>query len=302
MRTALLGCKWTTLDLLEDLAHSQAVQLDVVVTLGRDEAERAGAAGYIGADLLDRARSSGTDVHGVESYGLSTAADTAFFRQAGIDVLLVIGWERLIPPKALDLLGVMACGMHGSPHGLPRGQGRSPLNWSLLTGRRRFVASLFRYDAGVDAGDVIGSRTFEINAFDTIATLHVKNRIAMQQLVERHLPRIAAGGVIGQAQPDEEPSYYPRRRPEDSGIDWRLPTAAIYDLVRAVTLPYPPAFCFQGGTRIEIIEAYPFGGDLSPATVAPGTIVDVSPSTGTFFVKTRDGSLHVRRSNGVDAA
>lgn len=300
MRIGLLGCKWTTVDLLDALDASGVVSVDVVVTLDAAAAAGAQVAGSHVDELLARARGGGRETYVARSYPLADPSDREFFAGAGIDVLLVIGWERLVPPEVLDSLGTMACGMHGSAYGLPRGRGRSPLNWSLITDRRRFVTSLFRYDPGVDAGDVLASRTFEINDFDTIESLHIKNRIAMQQLVEGHVARLAQGAQPAvRPQADEEPSYYPRRRPEDSAIDWARPTREIYNLIRAVTAPYPSAFCDAVGNRLEILEAFPFDGDLFASSVAPGTVVDVSRTSGTFVVKTVDGSLHVRRFGGV---
>jgi methionyl-tRNA formyltransferase len=100
-------------------------------------------------------------------------------------------------------------------------------------------------------------------------------------------------------QPAGEPSYYPKRTPEDGLIDWRASTHVIDRLIRAVQPPYPGAFAYLDGRRIGISAAQPFDAGLFADGTSPGTIVDVSPASGTFVVKTVDGSLLVTRFDGI---
>jgi methionyl-tRNA formyltransferase len=301
LRLAILGSKGTTLDLIAGLERAGAWPISAVVTLNPESAARNNVAYFRGADIAAFCGASGIPCHEVRSYGLSDPADAAFFDQAHFDLLCVLGWERLIPDAILRMLGKFACGMHGSAFGLPRGRGRSPMNWSIITGQDRFITYLFRYTPGMDDGDIIGSRVFEINAHDTIETLHQKNRIAMLQVLTESLPKIAAGDVVFTPQPSGEPSYYPKRVPEDGLIDWRASTRAIHRLIRAVAPPYPGAFAYLDGRRIGISAAQPFDATLFAPDVAAGMIVDVSVARGTFVVKTVDGSLLVTQFDGVAA-
>lgn len=293
MKTALLGCKGTTLDLLNDIVSQASIDIDQVVTLPESLAKRNGVAFYRGAELTSYCRAHEIPVHPVRSYNLKHAEDVRFFEEARIELLLVLGWERLIPDDVLGALGKFACGMHGSPYGLPKGRGRSPLNWSLIKGHSKFVTYLFRYNQAVDAGDVIGFKVFEINPFDNIASLHAKNRIAMHQLLKVYLPMIEAGTVQPWPQPPDQPSYYPKRTPEDGAIDWSRTTDEIYNLVRAISPPYPPAYSHHAETIVYVTEAYPFDQDLFDNHIEPGTVVDVSVALDQFVVKTGDGSLLV---------
>ncbi|MCK5595905.1 MAG: hypothetical protein KAJ04_00525, partial [Candidatus Eisenbacteria sp.] len=74
------------------------------------------------------------------------------------------------------------------------------------------------------------------------------------------------------------------------------------NLVRAVAPPYPAAFCFHEGRKLLVLEAYPFDSWLFEQGIEPGTVVDVSRSLGSFVVKTTDGSLVVKCSEGVDVS
>jgi len=302
LKLAILGSKGTTLDLIAGLHQAGTCPIDAVVTLNADTARRNNVAFFRGSDIAAYCGEGGIRLYETRSYGLSDPADLAFFERERFDLLCVLGWERLIPPDVLGMLGKFACGMHGSAFGLPRGRGRSPMNWSIITGQSRFITYLFRYTPGIDDGDIVGSRVFEINEHDTIESLHQKNRIAMLQLLSECLPKIAAGEVAFAPQPPGLPTYYPKRIPEDGLIDWTASTQAIHRLIRAVAPPYPGAFAHCEGRRIGILAAQPFDAALFPPSIAGGTIVDVSTARRSFVVKTADGSLLVTEFDGIPAS
>jgi len=301
LKIAILGSKGTTLDLIAGLHGTGAGPLGAVITLNAASAARNQVAFFRGSDIAAYCAGAGIPCYEAQSYGLSDAADQSFFARERFDLLCVLGWERLVPEAVLRTLGKFACGMHGSAFGLPRGRGRSPMNWSIITGQDRFVTSLFRYTPGMDDGDILGSRVFEINAHDTIETLHQKNRIAMLQVLTECLPKIASGEAVLTPQRDGAPSYYPKRIPEDGLIDWTASTRAIHRLIRAVAPPYPGAFAHLDGRRLGILAAQPFDAGLFASNVAAGTIVDVSVAAGRFVVKTVDGSLLVTEFDGIAA-
>jgi len=301
MKIGILGCKGTTLDLLHGLNFA-GIDIHQVVTLPEPVAQKNRVAFFRGGDIEELCNTQGIPCHTVISYNLKRDEDLAFFQETKLDLLLVIGWERLVPNQALKSLGRFACGMHGSPFGLPKGRGRSPMNWSLITGHKRFVTYLFRYTPGTDDGDVIGFKVFDINEHDTIASLHHKNRVAMGLLVRTYLPQIADDTVRFIPQPAEEPSFYPKRTPEDGIVDFYRATNDIHRFVRALAPPYPGAFCKSGTRELRILAAQPFDSALFPSDVEPGTILDVSIAEETFVVKTLDGSLLVSQFTGLDAA
>lgn len=295
-RIGLLGSKGTTLDFLAAFEAETGRRLTHLFTLS-DASKAAGAVAFYSREALI-AEARGLEVHEIRSYTLAAEADRSAFAAADLDVLFVIGWERLVPPDVLRTVRRGAYGMHGSPYGLPRGRGRSPLNWAILQGHRHFVTSLFRYSDGVDDGDVLDSQVFGIGERDDIGVLHLKNRVAMLKLAARHLSRILDGTAIHAPQPTEPPSFYPKRAPEDGGIDWNASSGAIDRLVRAVAPPYPGAFCGYAGARIVVTSGQPFETAMFPGGIAPGTILDVSPSMDMIVVKTGDGSYLVRTYDG----
>lgn len=294
-RIGIVGTKFTTLDLLADLEKSDH-RVSHIITLPRSIATRNCVSGYV--DLRGYAGEKSLQLHLARTYALSDAEDQHAISQWKLDVLLVIGWERLIPETILASLTSGAFGMHGSPWGLPRGRGRSPMNWALITGEKQFRTHLFKLDASVDGGQFVDCIEFEILPFDTIETLHFKNRVAMFRLLQRHMDSIMRGRLTLQEQ-SVTPTFFPKRAPDDGAVDWECSADEVYNLVRALTHPYPGAFTYLGPRRLNLWNAQPLGrlGDYRSAR--PGEVVETGAS-GPFAVRCGSGTLLVTRWEWAD--
>ncbi|GAG17414.1 unnamed protein product, partial [marine sediment metagenome] len=237
------GCKNVTKDCIENLIEG-GYRINNLITLSPEQGERFQVAGYM--DLKKFADENNIGVYYPEKYSLKSEKDQKEIKKAGLDLLICMGWQRLIPKWLLEGLSIGACGMHGSSEPLPKGRGRSPMNWSLIEGKKRFLTHLFFYDERVDSGDIIGVKEFDINYFDTAETLHYKNRICLNRLLLQHLPKILDKTIEVTSQSKEGATYYPKRTPKDGIINWKETTENIYNLIRAVTKPFPGAFSFLG--------------------------------------------------------
>lgn len=98
---AVAGCKHTTRDLIEGLVRL-GYEIRFCLTLDRDLADRNKVAGYM--DLSDFLKSKGIKRIGASSYSLNNESDQESLSSLGIDLLLVMGWQRLIPAWLLDRL------------------------------------------------------------------------------------------------------------------------------------------------------------------------------------------------------
>jgi methionyl-tRNA formyltransferase len=207
------------------------------------------------------------------------------------DLLIVVGWNRLIPKKILKLFPLGAIGIHGSSELLPKGRGRSPINWSIIEGKKKFMTQLFFLDEGADAGNIIDFFEFNITEMDDCKTVYYKNAMTAVILLERHLFSILNNKVKSQPQIGK-PTFYPKRTPADGIIDWSKDCFVIYNLVRAVTHPYPGAFGHIGKNKVMIWRAHPFDFKIDDSNKAPGEVVEVFPDKN-FLVKTGNGLLLV---------
>jgi UDP-4-amino-4-deoxy-L-arabinose formyltransferase/UDP-glucuronic acid dehydrogenase (UDP-4-keto-hexauronic acid decarboxylating) len=287
---ALFGCKATTLFLLDNLDLPYPVRH--LITITPEAGQKHKVADYL--DLKAAAEARGIQVYQAKYYSLKHEDDLAHIKGLGIDLAFVMGWQRLIPAPVLSSLKIGAFGMHGSSMNLPLGRGRSPMNWSIIEGRQAFYTNLFRYDPGVDSGDVVDTFKFQISAHDTAETMHFKNTLAMKYLIQQNIDKLVRNDFKLTKQDDSIPaSYYPKRNPEDSLINWEQDVHVLERFIRAVTRPFNGAFTFSGEHKISIWEAqvfavHDFGYENWPA----GTVVAVFES-GKFLVKCFGGLLLV---------
>jgi methionyl-tRNA formyltransferase len=111
-----------------------------------------------------------------------------------------------------------------------------------------------------DAGDIVGKRVVPIGFEDTALLLFGKLCLAAGGLLDELLPLMIEGKAPRVRQDLTAGSYFGGRRPEDGRISWSWPAERIYNLIRAVTDPYPGAFCdMPDGSRLMVWWGIPDG-------------------------------------------
>lgn len=143
---------------------------------------------------------------------------------------------------------------------VPEYRGGSPLNWQIINGEKTAGLSVLAMTEGIDDGPVLASTEIQITDDDDIASMHAKANAAFPPLVIEAITKIdrywgdciKAGPDIpspGTPQDEKRAIYRLQRNDTDGAIDWHRMTARqVFDLVRAVTTPYPGAH--SNGTRI----------------------------------------------------
>ena len=224
----------------------------------------------------------------VSNYSLKDPEDKKQLLSLNIDILLVLGWQRLIPQWLIEHCNVTTIGAHGSPFGIVEGRGRSPQNWSLILDKHKFEISIFHIDSGIDSGNIIDTSNFIINDFDDISTLYCKSGILTAKMIIKNIQNEKIQRNKSTPQNGNE-FYLPQRLPQDGEIDWNRTTKNLYNFIRALTHPYPGSFCTIESSKLYIWSAIPFEDESS---YSPGTILKKFDN-GKFLIKTLDGALLV---------
>jgi methionyl-tRNA formyltransferase len=196
------------------------------------------------------ARANAVPVFLPDKIGADEIAQVAAIRPA---IIYSFYYRNLLPAELIALAPLGAYNLHGSL--LPKYRGRAPVNWMLANGEREAGATLHYMVERADAGDIVAQRAIEITDDDTALTLYRKIVPIGAELIRQYHPLIASGKVPRRAQDLTQGSYFGRRRPEDGRIDWRWPARRIFNLVRAVTHPYPGAFGFLNGRKVYVWTA-----------------------------------------------
>jgi methionyl-tRNA formyltransferase len=193
------------------------------------------------------ARRRGIPAYSPEKLGDEWVEHIAAMKPA---VIYSFYYRNLIADEVLRLAAFGAYNLHGSM--LPKYRGRAPVNWMLVNGEREAGVTLHHMIARADAGDIVAQRGVPITDDDTALTLYRKLVPMAATLVREFHPLIIEGIAPRRRQVLAEGSYFGRRRPEDGRIDWNWPARQIFNLVRAVTHPYPGAFCGAEGRKLLI--------------------------------------------------
>ena len=285
-KIAMCGCMEGGLDVIDYLI-SHGIKITYFISLNPEQAKKYNVSGYVSYERL--AAKHKIPIYFPKTYSLKDDEDLGFFQKNNFDLLILVGWQRLIPEQVLNTLRIGGLGIHGSSEYLPKGRGRSPVNWSLIEGKKRYILHIFLLTPGVDDGDILDQQIFDINDWDTCRTINYKIFIVQKRMLKDLIPKLFENKF--QRIPQRgEPTYYPKRNPEDGKIDWNKQVFEIYNFIRALTRPYPGAFSYINGTRINIWKAQPFDTRITYINAKNGEIVEKF-STGDFVVQCKSGTL-----------
>lgn len=78
-----------------------------------------------------------------------------------LDFIFSIQYDQIINQKVIDTAKYGAINLHFAP--LPRYRGVSPIGLALLNGEKEFGISLHYMDPGIDTGDIISQKFFDIS-------------------------------------------------------------------------------------------------------------------------------------------
>jgi natural product biosynthesis luciferase-like monooxygenase protein len=165
----------------------------------------------------------------VEAYG----RDLAVRLGTRVDWLLSVANLSVIGPEVLALARG-AVNFHDGP--LPQYAGLNAPVWAILNGETQHGISWHLIESGVDEGDVLESRGFEIAPQDTALTLNTRCFEAAMESFPSVLAQLESGVLQRQPQDLSQRRLYLRhKRPAAMGrIDFSQPAEAVVRLVRAL--------------------------------------------------------------------
>jgi methionyl-tRNA formyltransferase len=202
------------------------------------------------------------------------------------DLLLSCYYRHLLPRELLEAPSLGAWNMHGSL--LPKYRGRACINWALLKGETETGVTLHAMTEKPDQGDILGQERVPIPRHYTALDLSLDCAAAAGRLLRRSWKDLLSGNPPRMPQDLSQGSSFGGRKPEDGRIDWNASAEEIYNLVRAVTRPWPGAFTTWKGEKLFVWWGYP---RPEKTTGSPGEILSLDPleiatGEGVFVIET----------------
>jgi methionyl-tRNA formyltransferase len=274
-------------------------RIGVPLMIGLDDSQAGRTVGYASPGRL--AAEQGVRYISTSDGRLSSLAGQ--IRQARPAYILVIGWSHLVGEDILSLPSAAAApgspaggpgwsgciGMH--PTMLPVGRGQAPIPWSIIKGCARTALSVFFLVAEADAGPVIAQYELDIRNGETSASLFYRIAHAHFTAGLELAERLGDGSISARAQDDAIATRWPKRRPKDGEIRPTMTCREVSLLVRALLGPYPRAFIWRAGEKVEIRGVEPAAGGESPA-IGGGAAADDGRR---IRFRCRDGEVYLLR-------
>jgi methionyl-tRNA formyltransferase len=240
------------------------------------------------------AREKGIPVHTPEKAG----APESFERITAMrpDLILSVYYRNMIGTKILGLAPLGAFNMHGSL--LPKYRGRAPINWAVLHGEPRIGMTLHRMVKEPDAGNIVDQDGVDIGPRDTAEQAFRKVLPCARRVLGRQIDALLSGTARETPQDASQATYFGGRKPEDGRIEWSQSSRQIFNLIRAVTDPYPGAFTDVGEARLMVWWAEAESPAARGKAGRPGQVLSLSP----LVVATGDGALELTRTEWRNAS
>lgn len=200
----------------------------------------------------------------------------------GFDWLFSIANLAVIPKTVLALAAKGAVNFHDGP--LPRYAGLNAPVWALINRETTHGVTWHLIEGGVDAGDIIEQRLFDLAPEETALTLNTRCYAAAMDSFGAVVAGLEAGAPVRTGQDLTRRSYFARdARPRAAArLDFRRDAEDLVALVRALDHGgYWNPLCrpkIEAGGRVLLVgQADVSGGGCGPTPgTAPGTVLEAS--------------------------
>lgn len=206
--------------------------------------------------------------------------------QLNPDVIFCLGWSSLISTELLRIPKIGIIGYH--PAELPYNKGRHPQIWAMVLGLSSTASTFFFMDEGADSGDIVNQAVVKIDFEDNALSLYEKLTQTAKIQLAQIVYDLLNNSLITTPQEKNVGNHWRKRSKSDGRIDWRMRSIDIYNLVRALSHPYPGAHFDYLGSEIKVWHCFPIEKEV-PSNFEPGKVLEVN--NGEITVKTGDGAI-----------
>jgi len=213
------------------------------------------------------------------------------WRWDDLDLMFCVSWRYMVSASVYSRPRLGSFVFHDSL--LPIYRGFSPTVWAMINGETRTGVTLFEMTNEVDAGPIILQVPVAIMPDDYIDKVMEKVTQAYLHMLEMSLSGLLAGSqvrILNLGSINDKATYGCKRLPEDNRIDWNWPTRRIYNLIRAVSSPYPGAFTTFEEYKLIVWHARLIERPRQFVGRVPGRVIEIHPGEG-VTVLTGDGSI-----------
>jgi len=233
------------------------------------------------------------DIHGinvVDTINVNSDETVQALQSLGPDYLFTLGWSQIFKAEFINCFSEFVVGTH--PSKLPYGRGRAPLPWTILEGQRTSAVSFFKIDTGVDTGSLIFQKEFDIPPRTYVKDLYSKVATQLGLGFHEIYKSITNNEPISFTPQDEQgATHRGKRTPSDGLLEFHHKITEVEKLIRAVSEPFPGAYCYYKDRKITFWEV-----EFDKEDNYFGTIGQILKKNKTgILVQFSDGKLWLNR-------
>ncbi len=183
------------------------------------------------------------------------ARDEAFVQELkryNPDVIVVVAFGQILPESILHMTKYGCINVHASL--LPQYRGASPIQWAVIDGCKKTGVTTMLMDEGIDTGDILMVREYELARKETGGSLFDKLSLLGAELLIETLKGMETGSIKPIKQDNEKSSYVKMLTKAMGHIDFAKNANEIERLIRGLN-PWPSAFTYMNKKMLKIWDA-----------------------------------------------
>ena len=206
------------------------------------------------------------------------------------DLFISMSFNQIFKSNIINLTKYKPINCHAGK--LPFYRGRNILNWVLINDEKDFGITVHFIDKGIDTGDIILQKSFQITSQDNYKTLLEKAYVECANILYDAVLLFKKGNVKAYKQNKlhKESSYYFKRKKGDEILNWNQTSREVFNFVRAICKPGPCARTFIDKKEIKINKVELIDDAPNYKSIV-GTVIN--KTNYNFMVKTKDSFVKV---------
>lgn len=168
------------------------------------------------------------------------------------DIIVTAAYGQILSQEILDITKFGVYNVHASV--LPKYRGSSPIQWSLINCEKEIGVTILKTLAGLDNGPILLTQSMPIISTDTVSSLMQKLGEIGADLMLKGLDMLESGNYTLTPQNEEEMTYFPMLKKEDSNIDFSKTAKEVVGFVKGMA-EWPVAVTNIMGTATKVFDA-----------------------------------------------
>lgn len=165
------------------------------------------------------------------------------------ELIIVVAYGKILPKEILDYPKYGCVNMHASI--LPSYRGAAPIQWCVLNGEKMSGVTAMQMDVGLDTGDMLLTKTVEIDENETAGDLHDKLAVLGADVMSETIDLIINDALKPKKQDDSKSNYAPMLSKDLCPIDWNETSLKVHNKVRGLS-PWPVATTSLNDKTVKI--------------------------------------------------